>query len=442
MEIIEEAKKFAIMAHAGQVRKSEVDKPYIIHPIGVAKILEEFGYDDHVIAAGLLHDIVEDTKYTLTDIRTLFGEDVANLVYTATEPDKSLSWEERKTHTINTTKDLDIRNKAVVCADKIHNLESLMILFGKNGEMDFSKFKRGVEEQRWYYTEIYKSLINGENPDLPMFKRLKNAIDIVFYGKEDLFLQNVVFDDNPKYYQKLKCLHASKLELEQLKSYCNLDRPFIIEFTGTPRTGKTSTISSLYDFFKKGGFNVQVVEEFTSSQYYKEEFRKKYQGLDKAEFNLAILEKVGEQLKSAAASDSDIVIIDRSISDRQIWNMIRLIKQEMSNWQYNRARDQYVVDAQLIDYLVILYADALTALKRDYNAHLSLEQRSFLNEGNLQDFNDALARSEELLFDTVKHVSFMDTAYSNIQNTSTSVASNMMPLIRERYLESFKNKYK
>jgi hypothetical protein len=157
---------------------------------------------------------------------------------------------------------------------------------------------------------------------------------------------------------------------------------------------------------------------------------------------LAILEKVGEQLKSAAASDSDIVIIDRSISDRQIWNMIRLIKQEMSNWQYNRARDQYIVDAQLIDYLVILYADALTALKRDYNAHLSLEQRSFLNEGNLQDFNDALARSEELLFDTVKHVSFMDTAYSSIQNTSTSVASNMMPLIRERYLESFKNKYK
>ena len=443
MEIVEEAKKFAIMAHKGQVRKSEVDKPFIIHPVGVAKILEEYGLDEHVIAAGYLHDVVEDTKYTIQDIRTNFGDDIANLVYTATEPDKSLSWEERKQHTINTTKGLNYRNKAVICADKIHNLESLMILFGKTGRMDFSKFKRGLEEQRWYYTEVYKSIVNGENPDLPMFKRLKNAIDVVFNDKEDAYLKDVVFEDNPKYYQKLKSLHASKLELEQLKTYSSLDRPFIIEFTGTPRTGKTSTISSLYDFFKKGGFNIKVIEEFTSSKYYKEEFRKKLQNLDTADFNLAIMEKVGEQLKSASASDNDIVIIDRSISDRQIWNMIRLMKKEMFKWQYDKARTQYIDDASnLIDYLVILYADAITALKRDYNAHLSLEQRNFLNEGNLKDFNDALARSEELLFDTVHDVSFIDTAYSSIQDTSVMVASDVMPIIRKRYLDSFKKKYK
>ena len=159
MELLEEARNFAIMAHQGQVRKSEVDKPYIIHPIGVAKILEEYGFDDHVIAAGFLHDVVEDTEFTLDDIKKFFGDDIANLVLTATEPDKSLSWEERKHHTIQLTKDLPFRNKAVVCADKIHNLESLMILFGKTGKMDFSKFKRGFHEQRWYYTEVYKSLI-------------------------------------------------------------------------------------------------------------------------------------------------------------------------------------------------------------------------------------------------------------------------------------------
>ena len=59
------------------------------------------------------------------------------------------------------------------------------------------------------------------------------------------------------------------MELEQLKSYCDLERTFIVEFTGTPRTGKRSTINNLYDFFKKGGFDVRVVEEFTSSRYYK-----------------------------------------------------------------------------------------------------------------------------------------------------------------------------
>ena len=441
MEILEEAKRFAIMAHQGQVRKSEPDKPYIIHPMGVAKILEENGFDDKVIAAGFLHDVVEDTKYTLQDIRNIFGDDVANLVWTASEPDKSLSWEERKKHTIETTKNLNIRNKAVICADKIHNLESLVILFGKTGEMDFSKFKRGFTEQKWYYTNVYASLISNENPELPIFKRLKEDIDILFNGKENTYLKNIIFADNPDYYHILKRLQAAKMELEQLKSYCDLERPFIVEFTGTPRTGKTSTINNLYDFFKKGGFDVRVVEEFTSSRYYKEIFRKLYQSLNKADFNLRIMEEISHQLKEM--NSGDIIIIDRSISDRMVWNMIRLLKNEMSKEQYTNVKRQYMNDAsELIDYLVILYANALTALKRDYNAHLSLENRSFLNEENINDYNGALSKSEELLFDTVEHVSFIDTTYLGVQDTATRVARDMMPLIRERYLESFKKKYK
>ncbi len=87
---------FAIKAHMGQVRKSELDKPMIIHPLSVGMLLEEYGYDDNVIAAGYLHDVVEDTKYTIEEIEKIFGKDIASLVMTASEPDKSLSWEERK----------------------------------------------------------------------------------------------------------------------------------------------------------------------------------------------------------------------------------------------------------------------------------------------------------------------------------------------------------
>ena len=73
-----------------------------------------------------------------------------------------------------------------------------------------------------------------------------------------------------------------------------------------------------------------------------------------------------------------------------------------------------------------------------------LEYRHYLfllNLHNLQEFNEALGKTEELLFDTVKQVSFIDTAYTSIQDTSVKVASNVMPLIRKRYLDSFKNKY-
>ena len=110
MNIKEKAKEFAIKAHEGQVRKSEPEKPMIMHPIAVAKILEDYGYDDNVVAAGYLHDVVEDTKYTLDDIQNEFGSDIKNLVDTASEPDKSLSWEDRKKHTINIIKAKSFRN--------------------------------------------------------------------------------------------------------------------------------------------------------------------------------------------------------------------------------------------------------------------------------------------------------------------------------------------
>ena len=71
MNIKEKAKEFAIKAHKGQVRKNEKDKPMIMHPISVAELLEEYGYDDNVVAAGYLHDVVEDTKYTIEYDNTL-----------------------------------------------------------------------------------------------------------------------------------------------------------------------------------------------------------------------------------------------------------------------------------------------------------------------------------------------------------------------------------
>ena len=175
MDIKEKAKLFAIKAHKGQKRKSDKEKPMIIHPINVANILEEYNFDDFVIAAGYLHDVVEDTSYELKDIELNFNKDIKSLVEGASEPDKSLSWEERKQHTIDTTKNLDIRHKAIICADKISNLEDLRILFETTDNFDFSAFKRGFESQKWYYTEIYKSLIFNEDENLEMFKRLKKT---------------------------------------------------------------------------------------------------------------------------------------------------------------------------------------------------------------------------------------------------------------------------
>lgn len=442
MNIKEEAKKFAINAHMGQIRKSEPDKPMIIHPISVAMLLEEYGYDELVVAAGYLHDVVEDTKYTIEDIKKEFGDDVASLVLSASEPNKSLSWEERKTHTIETTKNLPLRNKLVICADKINNLEDIMIKFQKNSKRDFLAFKRGEDQQKWYYTSIYESLIYNEDENLPIFKRLRNVLDIVFENKEDLYLKDTIFDDNKEYYEKLKKLHAQKLELQKLKALCTLSKPFVIEFSGTPRTGKTTTINNLYDFFKKGGFNVTIIEEFTTSKYYKEIFKPKYKDVSSTESNMAIIKEVTDQLEQALNSDKEIILIDRSINDRQIWNYRRYIRGDMSEDLYLETRKKYSeISKKLIDFLVITYATPLISLKRDYYSSLALEKRNFLNIDNINEYNESLIELQELFKSSVENLILLDTSSMNIDDVSVEVASQIMPAIRKKYLKSFKQKY-
>ena len=97
--MIFKAIEFAARAHSGQYRKG-TKIPYIVHPLGVAKLLIEHGCPDHIVIAGILHDTTEDTPVTLEQIKDIFGLAVAALVEEASEPDKSDTWENRKKSTI------------------------------------------------------------------------------------------------------------------------------------------------------------------------------------------------------------------------------------------------------------------------------------------------------------------------------------------------------
>lgn len=94
-QVVTKALEFAIEAHKGQLRKGD-GKPYIVHPVNVAMILTKLNLPDQVIAAGLLHDTVEDTNTSIKDIEVNFGSMVAKVVDDLTEKDKSLPWKVRK----------------------------------------------------------------------------------------------------------------------------------------------------------------------------------------------------------------------------------------------------------------------------------------------------------------------------------------------------------
>jgi len=443
MNVKEKAKAFAIKAHEKQVRKSEPEKPMVIHPINVAEILEEYEFDDNVIAAGYLHDVVEDTKYTIRDIEELFGSDIASLVMGASEPDKSLSWEERKTHTIESIKELDIRHKAIVCADKISNLEDLRNLFERNGEYNFESFKRGFDSQSWYHNNVYNSLVNNEDENHPMFIRHKNLVDYIFNNiKNDEYNKEVIFKDKEEEYKKLLNLHYRKLEIYKMSKFIINKKPYIIEFTGTPRTGKTTLINNLLDFFKKAGFKVSVIEEFTTSKKYKKEIypllKDKYKNIVNTEIPKYVLQELEETIKE----NPDIIIIDRSLFDRLIWVDRLHIKNGMSDEEYNDYKKKYIpLIKEKIDIIISTYTDSITALKRDYNANLSLENRNFLNEDNVNEYNKSLLNMKELAIEENIDLKLFDTTNESIRETSFKVADEILKSMRDKCIKKLQEEY-
>lgn len=437
MKIKTMAKKFAIKAHKGQIRKSDPEKPMIIHPINVANILEEYEFDENVIAAGYLHDVVEDTKYTKKDIEEKFGIDIASLVMGASEPDKSLSWEERKKHTIEEVKNLDLRHKAIVCADKISNLEDIRIMSEIKGEYDFSAFKRGFDSQKWYYTEVYNSLIKNQDENLPMFKRLKELIDYIFYKlTNDEYIKNKIFEDKEKEYKDLIKIHYKKEEIFKLRNVLTNNTPYVIEFTGTPRTGKTTLINNLYDFFKKKGINTLVLEEFTTSQKYKKEIYPLLKDKYKNIVNTEIPKYVLKQLEEAIDKKVDIIMIDRSLFDRLIWVDRLVLKNGMSKEEYEDYKNTYIpLIKNKINIIISTYTDSLTALKRDYQAHLSLEKRNFLNEDNVNEYNKSLVNMKELAKkENINFYSF-DTTNKNQREISFAVVNTILNDMRKEFVD-------
>lgn len=436
MKITEKAKSFAIAAHIGQIRKSDKEKPKIIHPINVANILQEYNFDNNVIAAGYLHDVIEDTNYTKEDLLKSFGEDVVSLVLGATEEDKSLSWEERKQETITKVKTLDLRHKAVVCADKISNLEDLRIIFEINEKKDFSAFKRGFDKQKWYYTGVYDSLIYNEDEKNDMFVRLKLLIDYIFYDNKHDELERKIFSDNIEEYNKLKKFHYRKQEIYKMKSVLEKNKTYVIEFTGTPRTGKTTLMNNLYDFFKKGGFTTSTLEEFTTSKRYKKDIYPKLKNEYKSVINTEIPKYVLGDLNTEVSKNYDIILVDRSLFDRMIW-MDRLYnKNGVTKEEYDNYINEYTpLIKNKINIILGLYTDSLTSLKRDYYANISLEKRTFLNEKNINEYNNSLMNMKELSSKFNINFHMFDTTNKSEREISFQVLDVILSDMRKQYID-------
>ncbi len=129
IRLIERAYEVAARLHAGQSRRS--GDPYITHPLAVATILAELGMPHDTICAALLHDTVEDTQYTIGQLREEFGEDIAALVDGVTKLDKVKYGDAAQAETVRkmvVAMSRDIRVLVIKLADRLHNMRTLRYL--------------------------------------------------------------------------------------------------------------------------------------------------------------------------------------------------------------------------------------------------------------------------------------------------------------------------
>jgi (p)ppGpp synthase/HD superfamily hydrolase len=149
--------EFAAEKHAGQTRKASTI-PYIAHLMGVASLVLEFGGDEDLAIAALLHDVVEDCGGLplLKEVKRRFGARVANVVDGCTDSygEPKAPWRERKETYLGHLRTADAGTRLVSAADKLNNVRSILADYREVGESVWQRFKGGREGTLWYYRAL------------------------------------------------------------------------------------------------------------------------------------------------------------------------------------------------------------------------------------------------------------------------------------------------
>ncbi len=162
--------------HAGQVRNGSGGMPYVEHPIRVAALLDERGYGEEVLAAALLHDVVEDSDTELDELREKFGDVVAGLVGSMTDDESIDDYRARKAEHRERLAAAPAEAMAIYGADKLTNVSTLHAAYAAEGDSVREEFKVPIELKLEIW-EADLALLREKAPELAFLDRLEEELN-------------------------------------------------------------------------------------------------------------------------------------------------------------------------------------------------------------------------------------------------------------------------
>lgn len=176
-DLVKEALTLARTAHAGQIRNGSSDgMPFVEHPLAVAEQLARHRYDDEVLAAALLHDVVEKSGVEAGEIRERFGERVGELVEALTEDESIPDYEERKKEHRLRVADSGPAARAIFAADKLTNVAMLRETFALIGEDGVSEELKIPLDLKVYVWEGDLEMLFDAEPELALTGELADEM--------------------------------------------------------------------------------------------------------------------------------------------------------------------------------------------------------------------------------------------------------------------------
>lgn len=173
---VREALALARRTHAGQLRETGGGEiPFIEHPLAVAELLAENGCSDDVIAAGLLHDVVEHAEIEPDELRKRFGEEVAELVEALTEDESIPSYEDRKREHRERVASASGEARAIFTADKAINVATLREAYEAEGEDVDTRLPVSLDRKILVWEYDLEMLFDA-SPGVPLVDRLAGEL--------------------------------------------------------------------------------------------------------------------------------------------------------------------------------------------------------------------------------------------------------------------------